>query len=41
MKEWSLNVQGICKSDGAEQAMQPTNEVLDEHSFTCIVGRSG
>ena len=41
MKEWSLSVQGICKSYGAKQALQPTNEVFDEHSFTCIVGRSG
>ena len=40
MKEWSLSVHGICKSYGAKQALQPTNEVFEEHSFTCIVGSS-
>ncbi|WP_320868456.1 ABC transporter ATP-binding protein [Phascolarctobacterium sp.] len=41
MKEWCLRVQGICKSYGAKQALQRTDEVFAEHSFTCIVGRSG
>ena len=41
MDKWSLRVQGICKTYGAKQALQPTDEVFAEHSFTCIVGRSG
>ena len=41
MEKWSLRVQDICKTYGAKQALQPTDEVFDEHSFTCIVGRSG
>lgn len=41
MEKWSLQVQGICKSYGAKQALWTTDEVFPEHSFTCIVGRSG
>ena len=40
-EKWSLRVQGICKAYGVKQALLPTDEVFDEHSFTCIVGRSG
>ena len=41
MEKWSLRVQAICKTYAAKQALQQTDEVFDEHSFTCIVGRSG
>lgn len=41
MEKWSLQVRGICKAYGTKQALQPTNESFQEHSFTCIVGRSG
>ncbi|WP_405383793.1 ABC transporter ATP-binding protein [Phascolarctobacterium sp.] len=41
MEAWSLNVQGICKAYGSKVALAPTTEQFPEHSFTCIVGRSG
>lgn len=41
MNGWELRVQGICKSYGSKQALAPTTESFAEHSFTCIVGRSG
>ena len=41
MEEWCLRVQGICKTYGEKQALQPIDESFAEHSFTCIVGRSG
>lgn len=41
MENWSLRVQGICKRYGAKQALASTTEEFKEHSFTCIVGRSG
>lgn len=36
-----LELRGICKSYGSRQALQPLNLKFAEHSFTCIVGRSG
>ena len=41
MEQWSLRVQGICKTYGEKKALLPVDEVFPEHSFTCIVGRSG
>ncbi|MGM9583376.1 MAG: ABC transporter ATP-binding protein [Phascolarctobacterium sp.] len=41
MEQWSLRVQGICKTYGEKKALQPVDESFSEHSFTCIVGRSG
>lgn len=41
MSGWSLDVRGICKTYGTKQALIPTSESFAEHSFTCIVGRSG
>ncbi len=41
MDEWTLRVRGICKAYGAKQALAPTDADFAEHSFTCIVGRSG
>lgn len=40
-ENWSLKVRGICRSYGAKKALLPTDVSFAEHSFTCIVGRSG
>ncbi len=40
-ENWSLNVRGICRSYGEKRALLPTDVSFAEHSFTCIVGRSG
>lgn len=40
-ENWSLKVRGICRSYGAKKALLSTDVSFAEHSFTCIVGRSG
>lgn len=41
MDGWTLEARDICKSYGAKQALAPTTASFAEHSFTCVVGRSG